>query len=134
MSHKKQENGEPKTSWLVTGVAFLSSLVEQMRDAVAFGKAFGKREGIEGIGGKDPIAHPLDSDLEVVKRRTIVRQNVNLSSSELCTRFDFEDVPVPSGWSEKYEVKNWQAAYRNKECRPLVQKMISDDKKRVGEP
>ena len=134
MSHEKQEDGEPKTNWLVSGVAFLSYLVQQMRDAVAFGKVFGKLEGVQSADGKGPIAHPLDSSPGVVMRRTIVHQNVNLSSSELCRRFDFEDVPVPSGWSEKYEVKNWQAAYRNEECRPLVQKMISDDKKRVGEP
>jgi hypothetical protein len=81
--------------------------------------------------GTTLIPHPLDSRPNIAKRRAIVRQNLNLSAAKLCKRFDDEGVPLPEGWDVKHDVKQWWPAYLKSECRPLIFKLISVDKRKV---
>jgi hypothetical protein len=80
---------------------------------------------------KDTGFHPLDSKPDVVKRRAIVRQHMGLSTADLCKIFDFEEVPLPNGWNEKYNVRTWKLAYQEGECRRLIFKLVSVDKQKA---
>ena len=68
-------------------------------------------------------------DPEVAKRRLIVRQNPRLRASELCKRFDFETVELPSKFTSEFEVKAWEEAYKIPQLRQRIDTMVSKDKK-----
>ena len=89
-----------------------------------------KPGGARSRAGTELIAHPLNSRSDVVQRRAVVHQNPKLSSGDLCKRFDFENVVLPDGWSDKFNVQDWRHAYQNKKCRRLIHKLICVDKRK----
>jgi len=72
-----------------------------------------------------------ESSPEIVRRRQIVLKNPKFSAKKLCKLFDSERIPVPEGWEKKYGVTTWLSAYGNPKSKPLVQKIISTDKRAV---
>jgi hypothetical protein len=70
-------------------------------------------------------------------RGEVIAQHADLSHHDICKQLDFEfgDRPpsgyFPESWSEGFGVSNFVAAYLDNECRPLVQKMISTEKKKI---
>lgn len=68
------------------------------------------------------------TDPEIVKRRTIVRQNQDTTAQEMCELFDRLNVLMPSSWRDKLFVKSWAQAYLKKELRGRIQAMISKDR------
>jgi hypothetical protein len=77
------------------------------------------------------IPRLLNASPDIVKRLAIIHQHPGMSHKELCKRLDFDEVPLPERWREKYEVINWRKAYQNRRCRPLVQKLISTGRRKA---
>lgn len=75
-----------------------------------------------------PIATFTDRDPEIVKRRVIVGQNPEVSSQGMCTIFDNEKVPLPTGWA----VPSWPKAYQSKVYRSRIHVIVSKDRKHHG--
>jgi len=65
-----------------------------------------------------PRANP-----QVQLRDFCIRKYAQLENSELCKRLDFElpheGFALPKGWSKRFGVKTWQAAYEHPECKRL---------------
>jgi hypothetical protein len=75
------------------------------------------------------------AQLNVLKRNWIIETNPRLTSSELCKRFDAEEISVPLQWTEQFhEVDCWTAAYRNPKLRKRIHKMISETKRQLLMP
>jgi hypothetical protein len=72
---------------------------------------------------RDPLIHA---------RNTLIRTLKNLSDPEICRRLDGElpqhggpSLGLPENWSEKYGVNSYEQAYKHRDCRKLVQKLIA---------
>lgn len=68
----------------------------------------------------------------ILARNTIIRASKHRLDKDICRELDFELGPrgmpplgVPESWTEKYGVRTYYEAYKHRECRPLVQKLIS---------
>jgi hypothetical protein len=77
------------------------------------------------------------SDPVVALRYMIIDQNLGKSHFGICTLLDFpwRDGEAPAGffpdsWTRKHGVKTFVAAYRDPDCRKLVEPMISKRKQR----
>jgi hypothetical protein len=90
-----------------------------------------KQGSAEGRASIHLMRHPLNSKPDIAKRRAIVHQKSKLSSEDLCKRFDLDDVRLPVGWIERFNVSDWRRAYQNKKCRRLIHKLISVDKRKA---
>ena len=55
------------------------------------------------------------------------------STSTICGKLDYFEVPVPEEWTEKYGVKNWLEADKDSRIRPRLQAMISKDIRLIRE-
>ena len=105
-------------------IRILEVIVECVKRQIALHELKGRQGPTEASG-----PHPLDAEPDIVKRRAIIRQTRDEEHQDVCKRLDFESVPLPNGWSEKYGVSDWKEAYRSGKCRSLVQKLISTDRK-----
>jgi hypothetical protein len=76
----------------------------------------------------DTGPHPLDGRLDIVNRRTIIRQNPEIGAKGICEIFDNSDVPLPRTMSE---TGSWQKALRTPQYRAKVETIISKDRKRA---
>jgi hypothetical protein len=75
------------------------------------------------------------SGFEVLKRDWVIKTNPDLTSDQLCKRFDVEEIPVSLHWTEQFhEVDCWRVAYKNVILRKRIHKMISDSKRRLRSP
>lgn len=81
---------------------------------------------------KGPLSrNPLDiHNKSILARMAVIRQTRNLPHRDVCKRLDFDGVQPPESWRRKYNVENWVQAYRNEYCQPLVQKLISTDRRK----
>ena len=58
-------------------------------------------------------------------RNAIILEGDSLKANLICKRLDLDSIEIPTQWQRRFKVKGWQEAYRNKSCRPLVDKMFS---------
>jgi len=65
---------------------------------------------------------------QLALRRAIVARNPKMSTADLCKRFDFDSAPLPEGWRELYDVKNWVSAWNNPTLRGLINSIVSKDR------
>lgn len=78
-------------------------------------------------------AQTLNDD--VLKRRGIIAKHPQLNSLDLCRKFDVENLGVPERWKEEFrDVPSWATAYKNAVCRNRINKMISQNKRRLRLP
>lgn len=73
----------------------------------------------------------LESEPDIVKRRTIISQNQDKSAAELCKLFDYHTLPLLERWCEEFHVREWRAAHRNPKCRKRIDTLISKDKRKI---
>jgi len=76
-----------------------------------------------------------NAKFDVTRRDEIIYKYRELSAVKICSKLDLElmkrDGPptgFPENWQEKYGVSTFSAAYKNEDCRPLVQTLISKAK------
>jgi hypothetical protein len=75
------------------------------------------------------------SGFDVLKRNLVVETNPSLQSSELCMRFDFEQIPLPEPWKDVVPgLESWAAAYKNLILRKRIYKMISGTRRKLRLP
>ena len=66
---------------------------------------------------------------DIVKRRTIIAQNPEMTARQLCGQFDLDNIPLVEQLRKDFpDVKNWMGAYQNPRCRPRVDTLISKDR------
>jgi hypothetical protein len=121
------ESAQPKT---------LEALVHEVKKrAVATylqEKVYVPEVPISLVPNREPTSHP-----DVEARDRFIGRNTRSSARELCRLLDDKFLrdgsgprALPSGWHDKFGVRNFVEAYRNEECRPLLQTLISKAKKR----
>jgi hypothetical protein len=85
-----------------------------------------------GAGKHEPAGTEwFESSADVVRRRQIVLKNPRMPSKSLCKVFDgaIPPIPLPGGWQDKLNVRNWSEAYKNQTGRKRIQKIISTDRR-----
>jgi hypothetical protein len=83
-------------------------------------------KGFDGLGQKE--TSQLDSEPDIVKRRAIVKQNIDSQNWGLCVLFDTSNIPLPRSMKES---GSWGRAYKSKTHRHAIESLISRDREIV---
>jgi hypothetical protein len=85
-------------------------------------------------------SRPVESNPDIMARDKFIAKHRTLSDRDICKRLDLEFAArsgeptrtLPDTWVENYGLKTFCEAYKDKECRCLVQSLIAKAKKRYS--
>lgn len=80
----------------------------------------------------------LSSHSPEVQRRLIAlstyiaEEGESITDRAICTRWDYDQVPVPAKWTKENDITKWVSAYTKQGTRGRLQRMISGHRKALG--
>jgi hypothetical protein len=85
--------------------------------------------GFHSFPFQPELKAPRRSGTRVAARNAIILRASSLTAYQICSRLDSYSCRFPRNWIKDFpEIKNWVDAYRHEQCRPRVEKLISQVK------
>ena len=114
---------------LLTVAESKPSTVETTKNLMATNSSESVASAQDSALVRTPKARWYASKPEILNRRRIALNNPKMSAKSLCNVFDGNKLPIPAHWEEKFGVMDWKSAYKNSQVRPMVDRIISTDRR-----